>query len=53
MKVIDFAIITIGIGLLLIAWSMRGTKRNWVGVFAGGCTLLVLDILSKIFGFSL
>jgi hypothetical protein len=55
MNVIDFSIIVMGGGLLALAYLMRGTgtKRNWIAFFAGGCTMLLLEVLSKIFGFSL
>ena len=54
MKVVDFSIFGMGIGLVIIGITMRKQgKRNWLALLAGGITMLILGVLSAVFGLSL
>jgi multisubunit Na+/H+ antiporter MnhB subunit len=55
MNTTGLAVAGIGIGLLLIAFSMRkqGAKPNYKAFILGGVTMLLLAILSAVFGFKI
>jgi hypothetical protein len=54
MKLVDVSIFAIGLGLILLSFALRKQKKkNWLGLFAGGVTMLVLGLVSRVFGLSL
>ncbi len=54
MKMVDIAIIGSGVGLTMLGLALREQrKKNWLGLFVGGITVLVLGVLSIVFGLSL
>ncbi len=54
MKIVDISILGMGIGLVMVSLALRKQgKKNWLGLMAGGITVLVLGVLSAVFKLSL